>query len=311
MIQKIAMFFKNILDWIKFDFCIFKYFSEALKITNSNIILATPLILFTIFASTYLIVVPANQVINLGLILILFFAMTAAFFSGWFYTLKLAINSSDTTEFVKPVANTPEEKEAERQTENVQGDVFYLLKQFPTGVGKYFLDYFFMAALFFLLLTFIILFTYKAAYALIGSIGISSPDLFFALSTPETMFELLKSLTPEQQQKLSQWNMFFLLTTTLYSFIIMFWAPEVVFRKISVLNALISSISKLFKKFFKSLTMFAYLMLLYLIISLLSVIFASKVIGFILTVLYFYFLVYAAVLVFLFYKKEFMADEKE
>ena len=309
MIGKIAMFFKNILDWIKSDFCIFNYFSDALKITNSNIILATPLILFTIFASSYLYIAPANN-INMSIVLILFFAMTAAFFSGWFYTIKLAINSFDTTEFVKPVANTPEEKESERQTENIKGDVFYLLKQFPTGVGKYFLEYFFLVGLFFLLLTFVILFTYKAAYALIGNIGISRPDLFFALSTPETMVELLKSLTPEQQQKLSQWNLFFLLTTTLYSFIVMFWAPEIVFKNMSVLNAFITSVVNLFKKFFKSLTIFAYLMFIYFIISILSVLISSKIVGFLLTVLYFYFLVYAAVLVFLFYKKEFIIDDK-
>lgn len=310
MVKNIATFFKNLLDWIKSDFCIFRYFSDALKITNSNIILATPLILFSIFASSYLFIAPANRVFNIGIILILFFAITAAFFSGWFYTIKLAINSFDTTEFVKPVANTPEEKESERQTENIKGDVFYLLKQFPTGVGKYFLEYFFMAALFFLLLTFVVLFTYKLGYMLIGSIGISRPDLFFALSTPETMVELIKSMTPEQQIKLSQWNLFFLLTTTLYSFVIMFWAPEIVFKKVSVFNALVGSIGKLFKKFFRALTIFAFLMLIYFIISIFSVLIPSNIIGFMLTVLYFYFLVYAAVLIFLFYKKEFMENEE-
>ena len=310
MVKNIATFFKNLLDWIKSDFCIFRYFSDALKINNSNIILATPLILFSIFASSYLVIAPANRVFNIGIILILFFAITAAFFSGWFYTIKLAINSFDTTEFVKPVANTPEEKESERQTENIKGDVFYLLKQFPTGVGKYFLEYFFMAALFFLLLTFVVLFTYKLGYMLIGSIGISRPDLFFALSTPETMVELIKSMTPEQQIKLSQWNLFFLLTTTLYSFVIMFWAPEIVFKKVSVFNALVGSIGKLFKKFFRALTIFAFLMLIYFIISIFSVLIPSNIIGFMLTVLYFYFLVYAAVLIFLFYKKEFMENEE-
>ena len=36
MIEKIASFFKFISDWFKSDLCVFKYFYDALFITNNN-----------------------------------------------------------------------------------------------------------------------------------------------------------------------------------------------------------------------------------------------------------------------------------
>ena len=309
MLGKIASFFKFMSDWFKSDLCIFKYFYDALVITNNNIILATPLIVFAMFSGIYLMKTTVTATPAIALILILFFAITAVFFAGWFYTIKLAVDSADTTKLVKPAANTEEEKDSERHTENMNDDAFYLLKQFPTGVGEYFLQFFFMFAIFFLLLTLVIILSYKLAYMLIGSIGISRPELFLALSSPDEMLKLLMSLTEEQKIKLSNWNLFFLFTTTLYSFLIMFWAPEIIEKKDSVINSFVNSIVKLFKKFFKSLVVFAYLTLLYFIISVLSALIVSNFWSFIFTVIYFYFVVYAAILVFLFYKKEFKDEE--
>lgn len=282
MLEKIALFFKEISDYMKSDLCLFKYFKDALSITNNNIILLSPLIVFVMFVSIYLLVSPSNVLWNLIFVLILFFAMTSAFFSGWFYTVSLAVNGEENKD-----------------------DVFHLIKLFPSGVGQHFLSFFFMIIIFFLLLTLVIIFSYKTAYLLIGSIGITRPEFFLAMSSTDAMTAMLKSLTLEQQIKLSQWNLYFVLTTTFYSFLIMFWAPEVIFKKESVINAFINSLGKLFSRFFKSLAVFAYLMLLYFVIIILSGIAHFPFIEFIVTVLYFYFLLYATVLIFLFYKREF------
>ena len=286
MLEKIALFFKGISDYMKSDLCLFKYFADALSITNNNIILLSPLILFIMFVSIYLLVSPSNVLWNLLFVLILFFAMTSAFFSGWFYTVALAVKG-----------------------ENDKNDIFSLLKQFPAGVGKHFISFFFMIIIFFLLLTLVIIFSYKTAYMLIGSIGISRPEFFLAMSSSEAMTEMIKSLTVEQQTKLLQWNFYFLFTTTVYSFLIMFWAPEVIFKKDTVINAFIGSLEKLFERFFKSLAVFAFLMLLYFLIICLSGFAGIPFAEFLVTVLYFYFLLYAAVLIFLFYKREFDIDE--
>lgn len=285
MLEKLALFFKNISDYMKSDICLFNYFKEALVLTNKNIVLASPLIIFIMFASVYLLITP-YRAFNIAFILLLFFAMTAAFFSGWFYTVMLAVKE-----------------------ENNKEDIFDILKQFPTGVGKHFLQYFVMILLFFVLFTLVVIFTYKSALLLIGSIGISRPELFFAMSSPEAMTSLLKNLTLEQQTKLSQWNLYFIFTTTLYSFLVMFWAPEIVFKQQTAFHAFVTSVSKLIKKFFKALTIFSFLMILYFIIMLLSAIVKLQFAQFLITVIYFYFLLYAAMLIFLFYKKEFEADE--
>ena len=166
-----------------------------------------------------------------------------------------------------------------------------------------------MILLFFVLFTLVVIFTYKSALLLIGSIGISRPELFFAMSSPEAMTSLLKNLTLEQQTKLSQWNLYFIFTTTLYSFLVMFWAPEIMFKQQTAFHAFVTSVSKLIKKFFKALTIFSFLMILYFIIMLLSAIVKLQFAQFLITVVYFYFLLYAAMLIFLFYKKEFEADE--
>ena len=178
MIEKIASFFKFISDWFKSDLCVFKYFYDALFITNNNIILATPLIVFAMFSGIYLMKTTVTPTPAIALILILFFAITAVFFAGWFYTIKLAVDTIDSNSLVRTVANTDDEKISEQHTANIKEDTFYLLKQFPTGVGEYFVQFFLMFTIFFLLLTFVIIFSYKTAYMLIGSIGITRPELF-------------------------------------------------------------------------------------------------------------------------------------
>lgn len=286
MIEKIALFFKGISDYMKSDLCLFKYFKDSLVITNNNFVLISPLILFIMFLGIFLRFSTVNSFSTLVLVLLIFFALSSVFFSGWTYTVMLAVKAKQGEE-----------------------DAFAVLKQFPTGVGKYFLQYFLMLIIFSLLFTLVIIFTYRSAHFLIGSFGISRPDLFLAMSSPETMTQLIKSLTVEQQIKLSQWNLYFIFTTTVYSFLVMFWIPEIIFKDDSVLNAFVSSLGKIFKKFFKSLTIFAFLTLVYFVISLLTALAGNHILEFIITVLYFYYMLYAVVLVFLFYKREFCDNE--
>ena len=285
MIEKIATYIKKWVDWYKSDSCFLKDFVEALKITNSNIILTTPLILFIILTAFYHVF--SSSGFGVVFSILMFCAMPAVFFSGWFYTVKLAVCE-----------------------EYDKTDTFVLLKQFPTGVGRHFIDILLMCILFFIMLAFVIIFTYKSAYILIGGVGISRESLFTALSSPVAMQDLLTSLTPEQQMKFNYWNLYFIFTTTFYSFLVMFWAPEIIFKQESVLNAFIGSVVKLFRKFFQSLTIFSFIMFIYLIISLLSIfVYSMQFLSFLVNVLYFYFLVYAAVLIFLFYKREFYENE--
>ena len=287
MIGKIATFFKNFSDWLKSDVCLLRYFIDAIKITNNNFILATPLIIFNILISGYLIQVSANKTI----IMAIFFAMSATFFSGWLYSVKEVIINIDKNE----------------KKDNV--GIFDSIKLFPTGVGLHFIDFFLLIVIFIILFTVVIGLTYKVGLLLIGPIGIKHFDLLNAISSTTAMKTLLGSLTVEQQLKLSYWNMLFFFTSALYIFLMSLWAPEIIYNKASVLKALINSIHNIFKRFFKSLSIFAFLMLIYLVIAIFTAFAKTQILQFICTIIYFYYLVYAAVLIFLFYKKEFDCDE--
>jgi len=285
MIGKFALFIKKIFDWFKSDLCFFNYFVLAFKITNSNIILATPLILFIFFTTFYLAFSMVSS-INFIIVTLLFILMSAVFFSGWFYSVKLAVNNEYDTK-----------------------DTFALLKSFPVGVGIFFTKYLWLVLLYFMLMFIVTIFTYKSGQILIGDIGVSSSVLLNALSSVESTTELLKGLSIEQQQKLAYWNLYFLFSTTLYSFLTFLWAPQLTYRKESVIKALFKSLKKLFAKFFKNLTIFMYLLLIYLLVSVCSALFRAPLIQYLFSIIYFYFLVYAAVLIFLYYKREFCENE--
>ena len=68
-----------------------KGFSEAFNVTNKYIVLATPLILYSLFTSVYLAASATGKLINLLIALVLFTLMTAAFIAGWFNMIKIAI----------------------------------------------------------------------------------------------------------------------------------------------------------------------------------------------------------------------------
>jgi len=299
MIKNVALFFKNIIDWANNERSIFSYLVEALKVTNNNIILATPLILSFFLLSSYLMFMPvAGNPQAFVFILIVFFAMSAVFLSGWLYIISKAVDAHVGADgedvFIKEDSN----------------EAISLLKIFPTGVGKHFVSFFLMIMLFFVMLTGLIIVTYKTGLMFIGSIGISRADLLLALSSQDAMRTLITSMSFEQQLKLNYWNLYFLLTTTMFSYLLMLWAPEIIYSGRNVLETLLSSIIKLFKRFFKSFGFFVFISALYFVITLLSAIFKSPILQFIMTVLYFYFLVYSSVLIFLFYRKEFKGSDR-
>ena len=70
-----------------------KLFRETVKITNENIILATPLVVFMWILTSY--VSFSQQTVNSMPLLVLssvtVIVMTAAFFGGWFYMVKKAV----------------------------------------------------------------------------------------------------------------------------------------------------------------------------------------------------------------------------
>jgi len=79
----------------------FKYFTKAFKITNDNIILTTPLVLFLLLFGVYTELAqnaPANLPSALLLLTTMVF-MLGAFMAGWFYMVKKGLTLTNKSLF--------------------------------------------------------------------------------------------------------------------------------------------------------------------------------------------------------------------
>lgn len=276
----------------------FRLFKNAFKFTNEGILLAIPLILFLWILTIYLSF--AKSVVDtlpeaLSAVVTLLF-MTGAFFAGWFYMVKKAIQISK-TEYVLD--------------EDRAKALLDLIKKVPTGIGKYFLAFLGMSVIALLIFAIYGALVYKLGMHVIGEIDFTAIQIRGAMASPQDMKAFLDSLTPEQIYKLGSWNLLFMFATTLLSFVLMLWIPEIIYKTQNPFTALFISFKRLFKRFWKSLLLFVYITFLNIIISFANT-FAviHPLIYMLLMTIYFYFLVYVVVLIFYYYDTEFNEEEK-
>lgn len=277
----------------------FKLFKNAFKLTNEGILLAIPLIIFILIITLYLSF--AQSVVDTmpeaACALVTLLCMTAAFLAGWFYMVKKSIELSQ-TQFVM------DEDKAKALIE--------VTKTIPTGIGKYFLSFLGMSVIsLFLFALFGGLF-YKLGMHFIGSIDFTPAQLKSAIASPQDMKAFLDSMTDTQLYKLANWNLLLMLGTSVLSFLLMLWVPEIVYSTTNPVFALFKSLKKLFIKFHKSVGLFVYLTFLNIVISFVNT-FAilNALLYMILMIVYFYFLVYVVVLIFSYYDKEFNRGKEE
>lgn len=276
-----------------------KYFSKAFKITNDNLILTTPLLLFIILFVFYLgvtRVIPENPFYFI-LITITSLFMLSAFFAGWFFMVKKAIEL--------------DKKEIE-QDETKAKMSFELLKEVPVGIGEYFLSFVGGLILYGLLILILMILTYKVGLHFIGKLNISPVDLKMALTSSTQVKAFVSKLPVEELIKLNEWNLLIMLSMTTFSFMTMFWATEIVNRTKNAFSAFFKSLSFLFKNFLSVIILFVYISVINFLISLLSS-FANinPFLHFISTLIYFYFVVYIVVLIFLYYDGEYKNGTKD
>ncbi len=269
-----------------------KYFLRAFKITNENIILTTPLVLFLFVLTIYLGVAktaPAN-IFSLLLLSLTILFMLSAFFAGWFYMIKKAIDI-DKVEFII------EEEKAKAS--------FGLLKEFPCGIGEFFLSLNGGIILYSVLFVAFIFLAYIIGQHYIGDFGLGMDSLKNALSSPEAMKSLLGSLSSEQLIKMNAWNFLVMGTTSLFSFVTMFWTAEIIYNTKNPFFAFFKSLKFTFKNFLSALILFVYISFVNFTVSLINALSTSNtILYFISMLIYFYFVVYIIVLVFLYYDRE-------
>lgn len=269
-----------------------KYFSKAFKITNENIILTTPLLLFIIIFVFYLgvtRVIPENP-FYLGLIMITSLFMLSAFFAGWFFMIKKAIEL-DKQEF------DAEDTKAKMS--------FGLLKEIPVGIGEYFLPFVGGLILYGVLVLLFMILTYKVGIHFIGKLDVSTVDLKTALASSAQIKAFVSKLSVDELVKLNEWNLLIMISMTTFSFITMFWATEIINKTKNAFLAFFKSLSFIFKKFFSVVVLFTYILIINFSVSLLSSVASiNPFLHFISTLIYFYFVVYIVVLIFLYYDNE-------
>ena len=270
-----------------------KLFLDTVKITNDNIILAPPLILFMWILGLYIDF--ARQTVNS---LPLFFlsaltvlVMTAAFFAAWFYMVKKAVKLYHEifvldSDRAKAVLN--------------------LLKKIPDGIGKYFLSYLGMIILSVVIIGIVGMGVFHLGMHFIGGLNLDPAQLKNIFSSAVDMKAFLDSLSFEQLIKLYNWNLLFLAVTSLVSFFCMLWIPEIVYQNKNPLAALFSSVKKIFQKPWKAVKLFVFMSVLNFVLSFINTFsIINPVLYFLMMILYFYFLVYLVMLIFVYYDREF------
>ncbi len=273
-----------------------KLFKDAIGITNDCIIIAFPLILFMWILSLY--VSFSRETVNsLPLVLlssVTVLVMTAAFLAGWFYMVKKAVKLSKQVF----VLDTDRAKAT-----------FNLLKTIPAGIGKYFLSYTGMIIIAVCIIALAGACVFQFGMHFIGKLDLNPEQLKNVLSSAADMKAFLDSLSFEQLIKLNNWNMLFLATTTVMSFLFMLWAPEIVFASRNPFAALVNSVKKIFHRFGRCLKLFVFITVLNFILSFINTFsLFNPILYFIMTVVYFYFLVYLVMLIFLYYEREFVEE---
>lgn len=216
--------------------------------------------------------------------------MFSSFISGWLFMVKKAV------ELDKQKFSVEEEKAKAS---------LRLLKEFTVGVGEYFLP-FTLGLIFYTALILLMLYAaYQIGLHFIGNIGISILGLKAALNSPPAMKSLISSLSTEQLTKLNLWNLLFLITMALFSFITMFWSAHIIIKNKNPLIAFYQSIKYIFKNILASFVLFLYISFVNFVVSLINTTATiNPLLYFLSMIIYFYFVVYVVVLVFLYYDSE-------
>ena len=273
-----------------------KYFKNAFKITNENIILTTPLILFLFLLSIYLEVArnaPSN-ILSMVLLIVTTLFMLSAFFAGWFSMVKKAVDLNK-QEFLA------DEDRAKAS--------FNLIKELPAGIGEHFLSFIGAIILYFALFMILSIISYKIGVHFLGKIDLSQSELKMILNSMEAQ-TLVSSIPAAKLANLKVWYLLFLVVMTIHYFITMFLSPEIIIRTKNPVIALGRSVAFIFRNFWAALILFAYINIFSFCMSLLinGIMLLHFIPNFITALvsmlIYFYFIVYVIVLVFLYYDSQ-------
>ena len=261
----------------------FKIIRDSFKITNKYIVIATPLILFSLFSSIYLIISSRGNSLSLTITAILFLLMLGAFLSGWLYMIKKAVTN-------------PEDEASDK-----------LFFEFPSGVGEYFLNVIGMIFIIVLISISTIVIIALLGKKFIGNPGVAYTQIIEASASVEAMKTFLNSLNSEQLTRFKNWNLLLFFGMLFQYFIMMFYSSSIFFKEKNLLKALWVNIKDtLGRKIFSNIFLFIIILVSYTILSVLTAIFDGNIFAhFLLTLLNFYYITFIAILIFNYYYSNF------
>lgn len=243
------------------------------KLTNNNIILAIPMVLFMFIIVLYSgFIVTHAKTVNLALFSFLtLLIMVCSLMAGWFYMVKKTLELNGRV-FVY-----------EQDRTNALKDLMMTL---PNGIGRLFVPFLGLLTIF----MFITVFVYYVSVDLIPPSQLQKlADLLFF---PNYIAALL-----------------FIITSVL-SFFLMLWVPEIVYCEKNPIKALGNSILKMVKTFPKTLFLYIFVYLVYFITNFsIQIVPTNPFIIFGLLILYYYSLLYIVILVFTYYEQTFLKKE--
>ncbi|MBR6127324.1 hypothetical protein IKQ21_06530 [bacterium] len=256
---------------------------DSFGLTNKYIILATPLILFSLISSLYIIFSANGNAISLLFALLLFFLMFGAFLSGWLFMVKKCI-------------------------ENREQDINSFISEFPAGVGEYFLPACGMIILSLIVAFFLTGLSYFAGIKLIGNMNETFLAIMNISASADALKSYLMTLPADTLIKINQWNLLIFATAIITYFLLMFYSPSLFFKSKNPFKALFLGLKDLFcRKFGKNILLFIIVFITYFLISILGTILGKNIfLHFIFTLVNFYFMVFAVVLVYNYYYKNYV-----
>lgn len=260
---------------------------NVFELTNKNIILLTPLLLYSLFSSVYLAVSTlGGKALMMIFALMLFFVMTTAFTAGWFYVIKIMVIDSS-------------------------NELKSILKDFVSGIGEYILPSLGLLTNVLLISLLALGISYKLGMVLIGDVGFSMETLAKAMESTATLKAFISSLSMEELTKLSYWNTLLLAVMALVYFVLILYLPAMFFESKNPFKALFISTKRLFsKKFFKTVGIYLLIFIVNFIISLLSAILVGiPVLHFVVTLANFYFITAVSIGIFYYYYNSFIANK--
>ena len=265
-----------------------KVFKDAFKVSSENIVLATPLLVFLLLINIYLIV--AKDAVKVLPSALLFFLtlllMISAFMSGWFYMIKTAIYN-----FKNKVLHR-------------ENETFKLINEFPVGIADYMGPYIGLSIAFLIFGDIVLVSVYYIGLNLIGSIGVTSSQFISATEAPVAMQALIDSMTKTQVLKLNYWYFLIMFSLQIFSLFTMFWPVELLYSTKNPIKDLFYSVKRIFQRP-QSILLFIVISVLNVIMMILNYISMFNPISyFVMTLIYFYFIVYIFVLLFLYYEEK-------